>query len=166
LFREILESVIQDTATALRIDFVSVANIHNRIPCLAEGSIAAARPHRSILDSGDSRRIFVPQKETICTLSIPVKSALSDVMSIRHRQPVNGSVGRTNAEVRRAGVAYHGHPVPVLGFDVMSRRFIAKEALKGGCRQSSGRRTVAPLVCVSESTPGRIAANARFSCSI
>jgi hypothetical protein len=71
-FREILESVIQNTATPLRIDFVSVANIHNRIPCLAKGPIAAARPHRGILDSGDSRWIFVAPKETICTRSIPV----------------------------------------------------------------------------------------------
>jgi hypothetical protein len=52
-FREIFESVMQDTATHLRIGFISVANIHNRIPCLAEGFIAAARPRRGILASGD-----------------------------------------------------------------------------------------------------------------
>jgi hypothetical protein len=38
-FREIFESVIQDTATHLRIGFISVANIHNRIPCLAKGLV-------------------------------------------------------------------------------------------------------------------------------
>jgi hypothetical protein len=39
-FREMFESVIQNTATPLRIDFVSVANIH-LIPCLAEGLTVA-----------------------------------------------------------------------------------------------------------------------------
>jgi hypothetical protein len=75
-FRENRESVIQNTATPLRIDFVSVANIHNRIPCLAEGPIAAARPHRAILDSYHSRRIFVAPKETICIWMHTCKTAV------------------------------------------------------------------------------------------
>jgi hypothetical protein len=40
-FRKVIESVIQNTATPPRIDFVGVANIHNSIPCLAEGRTVA-----------------------------------------------------------------------------------------------------------------------------
>jgi hypothetical protein len=83
-FREILERVIQNTATPLRIDFVSVANIHNRIPCLAEGPIAAARPHRGILELGDSHRILVAPKKDNWHPADTCKPRLSKAMSIRH----------------------------------------------------------------------------------